>query len=395
MSNISALLREAANEVANEEKEAAAEMFQVAAAEANQEILGGESSAKNGQSISERSKTIDKVDVNEDVHALLEQMSIKPKYSGNTIDDVDALLGMQKKKSKGDSRASMDQYRRRKSMRDAALASKSVMSTRTWGERSAGFAEQSRVSLLLSIADEKPWGQEIRYSFASPQQELLFRSMKVVRPSSGSSKKKGTAATVSDLPPRIQQKFRTSDLTLHAPKPAGEQVQQRNKQHEHMRQSADRLCVSYERHRQHQQQQGSRADPTLTFSRYDDAKECTFQPRITGGKQAKGRGSKRGNDDDDDNGAKEDKFAFLNRQEAEERNRRDEIEFQIGKANYDARVDKKACPQCGAKQSYDEFKEKRKSCVICNVEYCSKVRYSHMHKVYKLQICLQLLLKSI
>jgi uncharacterized protein YbbK (DUF523 family) len=48
------------------------------------------------------------------------------------------------------------------------------------------------------------------------------------------------------------------------------------------------------------------------------------------------------------------------RQEAQERSRRQEQEQAIGKAEYDKMIDKKMCPSCGAKQSYDEVKEKRK-----------------------------------
>ena len=50
----------------------------------------------------------------------------------------------------------------------------------------------------------------------------------------------------------------------------------------------------------------------------------------------------------------------LHRQEAQERSRRQEQDLAIGKADYDKLIDKKQCPSCGAKQSYDEVKEKRK-----------------------------------
>ena len=85
-----------------------------------------------------------------------------------------------------------------------------------------------------------------------------------------------------------------------------------------------------------------------------------------------------GNDDDEHKTQQDAQFAFINRQEAEERNRRDELQFQMGKADYDARVDKKRCPQCGAKQSYDEFKEKRKTCPNCRIEYCAAVSWERV-----------------
>ena len=47
---------------------------------------------------------------------------------------------------------------------------------------------------------------------------------------------------------------------------------------------------------------------------------------------------------DDDDGRKEDaKYGFISRQEAEERNRRETLDFNIGKAKYDALIDKKVC----------------------------------------------------
>ena len=45
----------------------------------------------------------------------------------------------------------------------------------------------------------------------------------------------------------------------------------------------------------------------------------------------------------------------------------------MGKAGYDALVDKKQCPNCGAKQSYDEVKEKRKECPNCKVRVITLV----------------------
>ena len=104
-------------------------------------------------------------------------------------------------------------------------------------------------------------------------------------------------------------------------------------------------------------------DPTLRYSLYDDAKECTFKPKI--------HGKKKSNSDSD---AKEsEKSRFIERQEAEERHRREDLEDRTGKAAYEASLDKKYCPQCGSKQSYDEVKDKRKECPNCKVEYKRKI----------------------
>ena len=104
-------------------------------------------------------------------------------------------------------------------------------------------------------------------------------------------------------------------------------------------------------------------DPTLRYSLYDDAKECTFKPKIHGKKKLSS-----------DSDAKEsERNRFIDRQEAEERHRREDLEDRIGKAAYEASLDKKYCPSCGAKQSYDEVKDKRKECPNCKVEYKRKI----------------------
>lgn len=67
--------------------------------------------------------------------------------------------------------------------------------------------------------------------------------------------------------------------------------------------------------------------------------------------------------------------AFNDRQEAKYRGKLQELEFKIGKADYDAKIDKKFCPSCGGKQSYDEIKSKKKVCPQCNVEYKNKISW--------------------
>ena len=43
-----------------------------------------------------------------------------------------------------------------------------------------------------------------------------------------------------------------------------------------------------------------------------------------------------------------------------------------------------ACPECGAKQSYDEVKEKRKFCPNCRVEYCAQLSWAKVsNKFFK------------
>ncbi|EEY58634.1 uncharacterized protein PITG_10745 [Phytophthora infestans T30-4] len=55
--------------------------------------------------------------------------------------------------------------------------------------------------------------------------------------------------------------------------------------------------------------------------------------------------------------------------EAAERNRKKKLDLSRGENDYDARLDKKACPKCGLPQSYSEFKDKKKRCQQCGVEF--------------------------
>ena len=71
----------------------------------------------------------------------------------------------------------------------------------------------------------------------------------------------------------------------------------------------------------------------------------------------------------------EEKDNFIDRQEAKYRQKTEKLSFNIGKANYDAILDKKSCSSCGAKQSYDEYKKKQKKCQNCNVEYKSQLTW--------------------
>ena len=53
-----------------------------------------------------------------------------------------------------------------------------------------------------------------------------------------------------------------------------------------------------------------------------------------------------------------------------------------GKADYDARLDKKYCPKCGAQQKYDEIIEKKKKCPDCNVAYMPKISWTSVGKEF-------------
>eukprot|EP00968_Pinguiococcus_pyrenoidosus_P003913 scaffold260_cov274-Pinguiococcus_pyrenoidosus.AAC.2 len=73
---------------------------------------------------------------------------------------------------------------------------------------------------------------------------------------------------------------------------------------------------------------------------------------------------------------------FVIRMEAAERKRREDRKHKQGKREHDARLDKKSCPVCGAEQAYDEYLERRKKCLNCNVEYRSKTSWAKVGRSF-------------
>ena len=65
--------------------------------------------------------------------------------------------------------------------------------------------------------------------------------------------------------------------------------------------------------------------------------------------------------------------------EAAKRRKTEELS---GKAAYDALVDKKHCPKCGAQQKYDEVREKKKECPACKAVYRYKVDWARVSKEF-------------
>jgi hypothetical protein len=66
-------------------------------------------------------------------------------------------------------------------------------------------------------------------------------------------------------------------------------------------------------------------DRSLQYLLLDEAKHCTFRPRTRGSKD-----EKHGHHDSDAKEAKS-SYGFIERQEAKERSRRDDLEFRMGK----------------------------------------------------------------
>lgn len=116
------------------------------------------------------------------------------------------------------------------------------------------------------------------------------------------------------------------------------------------------------------------------MAKADDRRHCTFRPRISG-KAAELVG---------------DQQDFLGRMQAKEAERRRELEQKRQKEDYEARLDKKVgeggpgrpclarwalvgslghgarlqvCPRCRATQTFQEFKDNKKHCSTCSVEF--------------------------
>ena len=127
------------------------------------------------------------------------------------------------------------------------------------------------------------------------------------------------------------------------------------------------LSKSVERLSRSNSSGNSSGDKNFKYALYDDIENCTFRPNLkhTDGGESGGSGT----------AAEDSKSNFIDRQEAFERKRRSDQELSAGKNDYDATIDKKFCPACGAKQSFDDVKEKRKKCNMCQVEYRPKLAW--------------------
>lgn len=246
----------------------------------------------------------------------------------------------------------------------------------------------SKLSMLLQTADAKPYGENVRQLYRSNTQEMLLKNMYLVNNQSSrpGSKNKHTLSQ-SYLQEKQLAKFLSDDKD-HDPEssmpntarsaPTIAPSKSRHEQRTSIRQSVDRLAVPANRSPTALQ---IKIDPTLKHSTYDDAKESTFRPCI--GKKKSAKATRSGHGDDSDGERKEDsRYGFIQRQEAEERNRREELAFKQGRVDYDAKLNKKVCPNCLAKQSYDEVKEKRKLCPNCRVPYVHLLTWGKVSKKF-------------
>lgn len=204
----------------------------------------------------------------------------------------------------------------------------------------------SLIAKLLSEADHKPFGDNIRRSFRSETEEMLFRTMQEIQFAKTRGKDHKDSSTLNSRSMASSAQFSWQRMSM------------------------DRLSKSSKTEPDAKEM---RKDRSLAYLLYDEAKECTFRPSL----HAKRNGESKRNRDDDEK--KEDsKYSFISRQEAEERARREELAFNIAKAEYDARLDKKVCPVCGISQSYVDVKEKRKHCQTCRAEYRHPLTWSQV-----------------
>ena len=65
-----------------------------------------------------------------------------------------------------------------------------------------------------------------------------------------------------------------------------------------------------------------------------------------------------------------------------EYHRREDLEFRQKKLEYDALLTRKECPNCGKKQSYDEFVKKRNRCQDCSMDYKAKLRWNQVQEQF-------------
>eukprot|EP00639_Heterosigma_akashiwo_P019434 CAMPEP_0206386990 /NCGR_PEP_ID=MMETSP0294-20121207/16307_1 /ASSEMBLY_ACC=CAM_ASM_000327 /TAXON_ID=39354 /ORGANISM="Heterosigma akashiwo, Strain CCMP2393" /LENGTH=366 /DNA_ID=CAMNT_0053838213 /DNA_START=62 /DNA_END=1162 /DNA_ORIENTATION=- len=111
----------------------------------------------------------------------------------------------------------------------------------------------------------------------------------------------------------------------------------------------------------------------MSHATADDLKNATFRPKIKNNPFGEVMA---GGDDD----APKDENAVIYRLEAYKRGVQKKITEAIGKNEYDVKLDKKQCPQCGAVQSYDEVIEKRKKCPNCGVVYKKKTTWGRVEQ---------------
>jgi len=252
--------------------------------------------------------------------------------------------------SDGDDDRDEGDYRSRSSSGVASAAARSLKS------------RTSDVSVKLAASLEQPWlGPRLQSGFTSSMQEALFLSMRDV-------KKVGRGVTAGG---------KSSSSSRGRDSARGEGEGKPGLSTAELRRIADRLgrptsapLSAKDRMR----------DPTLQFLLYEEADECTFRPkgwrkkRQQGGRESSPEGKR--NEDTEHSGR------YYDRMDDQERRRQVDRKDAEGEAAYEAIIDKKHCPKCGAKQKYDEIKSKKNQCPGCKVDYCHKITWGQVQKKF-------------
>jgi hypothetical protein len=263
------------------------------------------------------------------------------------------------------------------------------------GSRSSLRSSKSAISDALRKSQENGWGDKVTASLGdnnnglTAAQQALFLSMKKVSSTTGTSRrgprssgeyKRGSEACYSDDGDRpstagsirssASDRSRSSkSISKSTKKSAKEKTEILNKLTAPVRHiyTAD----------------DKKNDPTLKFMLLEEAKECSKKPFKS---KRWAESTAQPNDDDDEakgSGGKSGSVpSFVARMDGQERNRRHEMQFTIAKKAYDARLDRKECPQCHSKQSYDEVVNKRNKCSVCEIEFKPKLTWAKVSKQF-------------
>ena len=190
-------------------------------------------------------------------------------------------------------------------------------------------SQQSEVAKFLMNSTDKSYEEKLTSNFTSSTQEMLFRTMMKPTVAEGKDRKSNKSKNKSGSKADGDTKDSENEINKTT-------VRKNNF--------------------------------SKKFAKLDDAKECTFKPAIVK-KNALNEGG-------DDGEKKPDSRTFMDRMESKENERRKKLSESIGKKSYDAILDKKFCPNCGAKQSYDQIINKVKKCEDCGLAYKAKTTWT-------------------
>ena len=259
----------------------------------------------------------------------------------------------------------------------------------------------SQVSKLLSASQEGGWAKNVTSQLASSlggkgwtgAQETLFLSMRKVLPvgsrggcssgsvrSSGEAKSGGgssrydsdedTGSRGSPKRPSTASSVRSSRSgggggMSHASSSSQKSLKVSSSD---IREISNRLTQPV---KSHYTAADRKNDPTLKYLLLEEARECERKPFKSKPWAESNRAAADAEDKDS---------GFTERMEGQERARRQAMEDRINQEAYDCRLDRKECPNCHSKQSYNEMKMKITKCTICNEEFKPSLTWAQVSK---------------